>query len=224
MTENKTFKRRVRTRMSKTGESYATARAQGVGKRAQTAAARELLARTDDLVAEASLRKATGRSWDEWFAILDRWGATKRTHTEIARHVAEDHRIPGWWAQTVTVGYERARGMRLKHQNAQGFSVSASKTIAVPLDVLFEAFVDDDRRKRWMPDATLSLRTAQPGRSARFDWEDGSTRIVAGFTAKGETKSQIAIAHEKLPDAGEAEAMKAMWRERLTTLKEFLEA
>lgn len=67
-------------------------------------------------------------------------------------------------------------------------------------------------------------RTSQPGRSARFDWEDGATRVNVGFTANGEAKSQAAVEHERLPDAQAAEAAKARWRERLTALKELLEA
>ena len=39
---------------------------------------------------DASIRKGTGRSWDDWFRLLDAWGATAHTHTEIARHVRDD--------------------------------------------------------------------------------------------------------------------------------------
>jgi hypothetical protein len=62
------------------------------------------------------------------------------------------------------------------------------------------------------------------GRSARFDWEDGSTRVNVGFTDKGQSKSMVALAHERLADADEAESMKAMWKEQLAELKSFLES
>ena len=89
--------------------------------------------------------------------------------------------------------------------------------------MLFEAFVDDVRRKEWLTDGSMSLRTAQAGRTARFDWEDGSTRVNVGFTEKGPSKSSVAVAHERLPDADEAETAKARWRARLVDLKAFLE-
>jgi hypothetical protein len=60
-------------------------------------------------------------------------------------------------------------------------------------------------------------------RSARFDWGDGETRVNVGFTAKGEEKSALALQHERLAGAQEAERMKAFWRDRVTTLKEVLE-
>lgn len=224
MTEGKSFKRRVRERMSKTGESYTSARSQMAQKRDRNRAARTRLAAADDRVPDAAVERATGKSWDDWFSILDEWGARDKKHAETARFLNEEHHVDGWWAQSVTVGYERARGMRLKYERPDGFSVSASKTVAVPIDVLFDAFVDDDQRRKWLAEGTMSLRTSQQARSARFDWDDGSTRVNIGFTDKGPSKSMVALAHERLTDAGEAETMKAMWKERLAALKSLLES
>ena len=179
---------------------------------------------TDGRPAEARLKEATGKTYNQWFALLDRWGAKQQTHRATARYLMDERDVPGWWAQTITVWYQRERGMRLKHQQADGFSVSASKTIAVPVDDLFDAFTKPARRKKWLHDGTMRIRTSIPGRAARFDWDDGSTRIAAGFEAKGSKKSLVSIQHEKLPDADEAESAKAAWRERLVDLKSYLES
>ena len=48
-----------------------------------------------------------------------------------------------------------------------------------PVGELFDAFEDLDVRTRWLPDAELSTRTATRPKSARYDWEDGSTRVVS---------------------------------------------
>jgi Domain of unknown function (DUF4287) len=224
VTEKRSFKRRVRERMSKTGESYSAARTQMPRSATASRVARTRLAAADERVSDAKIKEATGKKWDQWFSILDRGGARDKKHGEIARFLTDTHDVEGWWAQSITVGYERARGMRLKYQQSDGFTISASKTIAVPLDVLFDAFVDGRKRKRWLTDGTMSLRTSQPGRSARFDWEDGSTRVNVGFTAKSPSKSTVALAHERLADADEAETAKALWKERLAELKSFLEA
>ncbi|MDQ3985918.1 MAG: DUF4287 domain-containing protein [Actinomycetota bacterium] len=224
MTEKKSFKRRVRERKSKTGESYTAARTQVGQKRDRLQAARARLAAADERVSDTKIKEATGKKWDQWFSILDRWGARNQKHGEIARFLTDKHDVAGWWAQSITVGYERARGLRLKYQQADGFTISASKTIAVPIDVLFDAFVNSRTRKKWLTDGTMSLRTSQPGRTARFNWEDGSTRVNVGFTAKGPSKSMVALAHERLADADEAETTKALWKERLAELKSLLEA
>lgn len=223
MTEKKSFKRRVRGRMSKTGESYTAARTQVAQKRDRVNAARTRLAAANDRSSDDKIKYATGKKWDQWFSILDRWGASNKKHGAIARFLTDKHGVPGWWAQSITVWYERARGMRLKHQQADGFTISASKTIAVSAEALFDAFVNARTRRKWLTDGTMSLRTSQPGRTARFNWEDGSTRVNVSFSAKGPSKSMVAVAHERLADADEAETAKALWKERLAELKSFLE-
>ncbi len=44
-----------------------------------------------------------------------------------------------------------------------------------------------------------------------------------GFEDAGESKSRVALSHERLPDADTAEEMKAWWRQRLVALKSQLE-
>lgn len=223
MTKEKSFKRRVRERMSKTGERYATARSQVVQKRDRLESARVKLADTADRPSDDKVVDVTGKKWDEWFSILDEWGAREKKHGETATYLSEEHSVPGWWAQAITMWYERSRGLRLKHQQADGFTVYASKTISVPAEVVFDAFVNPESRQVWLADGPMSLRTAQRPRTARFDWEDGSTRVSVSFDSKGPAKTTVAVAHERLPDPDEAELAKAAWRERLTVLKKVVE-
>lgn len=169
------------------------------------------------------LVEATGKNWDEWLELLDQAGAIKRTHTEIARWLSDEQGVPGWWAQSITVGYERARGLREPGQRADGWSVTASKTVAVPVEVLFEAFERDSIREKWLPDTELHLRTATAPTSARYDCGDGTTRLIVGFESLGQAKSRVSLEHEKLPDGEVAERMKVWWRERVIALKELLE-
>jgi hypothetical protein len=246
MTKHKSFKGRVRARMEKTSERYSTARRQLLAKADPPAEAtpppadpEATLATTPAEAAGAPvdapgavrpysdevLRANTGRSWDEWFALLDAWGAAGRPHPEIARWLVEQHQVGGWWAQGVTVGYEQARGLRAPGQRRGGlFEVNASKTVAVPVDRLYEAFADPALRERWLPGPAVAVRTARPARSLRASWEDGSTRLVVTFTARGEAKSQVALVHERIPDAGTADKLKSFWRERMAALKQLLEA
>lgn len=172
-----------------------------------------------------AVRQATGKDRDGWFARLDKWGAADRTHREIAAWLMTEHGVDNWWAQTVTVDYEQARGLRPPGGSRDGtFAVTVSATVAVPVERLFKAFVDPRQRQRWLPGVVMRARTSQPGRSARFDWNDGATRLEVGFVAKGEAKSQVALGHVRLPSAAEAKAMRAFWRERFAALKTLLAA
>ena len=96
--------------------------------------------------------------------------------------------------------------------------------MAVPVERLYEAFADPTLRERWLPGAAFEVRTARPGRSIRANWDDGSTRLVVAFTARGQAKSQVALVHERIPDAATADKLKAWWRERVAVLKQVLEA
>jgi hypothetical protein len=218
MTRQKSFKRLVRSRMEKTSESYTAARAALLAAEEPKATEGPALSMSDE-----AIRRRTGRGWEEWFALLDGWGAAERPHREVARWVAEEHGIDGWGAQAVTVNYERARGLRAVGEHADGFAITASKTVAVPVERLFDAFVDESLRQRWLPDGELRQRTASKPRSARFDWGDGETRVIVGFAAKGVAKSVAALQQERLANAEEAERMKAFWRDRVAALKEVLE-
>ena len=219
MTAHKSFKRLVRSRMEKTGESYTAARP-------QLLAGDEPKQRVSLATSDETIRERTGRGWEEWFDLLDEAGAADMTHREIARWLAERAgRHPlAWNVQAVVGSYERARRGRQVGEHEDGFTVTASKTVAVPVERLYAAFVDAGLRERWLPDGELRERTTIEPRSARFDWGDGATRVHVAFAAKGEAKSTAALSHERLPDGAEAERMKAFWRERVAGLKEVLEA
>jgi hypothetical protein len=220
MTRHRSFKRLVRARMAKTGESYTAARATLLAAHQSDAGPRPALTASDDVI-----RQRTGRGWEEWFDLIDEAGLADRPHREIARWVAELQGVVplAWAAQAVTVSYERARGGRAVGQHPDGFAITASRTMPVPADRLFEAFVDKVERDRWLMDAELHERTATRPRSARFDWGDGQTRVNVTFQAKGEVKATVTVEHARLPDANTAARMKAWWRDRLTTLKEQLD-
>ena len=173
-------------------------------------------------VSDAAVQRATGKSWDAWFTLLDAWQGTTHNHTEIARHVYETYGIDGWWAQSVTVGYERARGMRALHERPDGFSGNVSKTFPVPVERLFAAFVEPDERERWLEGIELRNRTSQPNTSARFDVLPEDGRLAVTFVAKGPDKSAAQLQQERLADAEDVARWKALWKEQLALLASYL--
>ena len=122
----------------------------------------------------------------------------------------------------VTVGYEQARGLRQKHEKPNGYEISGSKTIEVPVTKAFAAWEDEKLRRKWLKDAGFTIRKATPQKSMRITWVDGKTSVEVNFYAKGEAKSQVAVQHSKLADARQAKRMKKYWGEQLEKLKEVL--
>ncbi len=228
MTVQKSFKRLVRRRMDKTGESYTAARAALLAAHEDEPGRAGAGAPGDApplATSDAEIRRRTGRGWEEWFDLLDSWGAPQRSHRETARWVAEQQGIAplAWNAQAVAGSYERARGLRAPGEHPDGFRISVTRTIGAPAPRIHEAFVDEALRARWLPDGGVRLRTATPPRSARFDWGDGATRVHVVLDAKGPEKTAVSVEHIRLADAEEAERVKARWRERLDALRTLLE-
>jgi hypothetical protein len=224
MTTQKLFKRRVRERMAKTGESYTAARRQLAPRRDRFEAARTDLSSATELASDEKLTEVTGRSWPAWLSVLDRWGARDRKHGETVEFLMSDLGVPSWYAQTITTGYERVRGLRLKHQQPDGFTIYVSKTVGVPIRVLFDAFADERMRRQWLTDGSMSLRSSRSDLvAARFAWGDGPTRVSVTFGSKGPAKATASVAHERLTDPVAADAAKAAWKTRLAALKGFLE-
>jgi hypothetical protein len=173
-------------------------------------------------VSDAAVERATGRRWDTWFQVLDDWGGVQKTHAEIARHLHEMYGIDGWWAQTVTVGFERARGMRAVHERPDGFSVNASKTFPVPVERLFSALTEEAERAKWLDGFALRQRTSKPFSSARFDVLPGGTRLNVTFVSRGPAKSVAQFQQERLVSAEEVEPWRAVWKSRLGALGDYL--
>src|SRR3954471_17830900 len=163
--------------MQKTGESYTAARANFRQQKPATpvsprpAEYARIAGRSD-----AIIKERTGCNWERWVKALDRAKAQTWPHREIAKYVTEKYRVPGWWAQTVTVGYERIKGLRAVGQRRDGlFDASKSRTFAVPLNRLYRAFEDPKLRARWLPGIDLTVRTATRDKSMRITWPDGTS-------------------------------------------------
>lgn len=149
MPQQKDFKRVVRARMQKTGESYTTARAQLLRKpkTRSTLATRalntpsaadyaRLAGMSDDVV-----KGKTGCTWERWVRALDKLGADWLSHREIATLVNQKFGVGPWWGQMLTVGYERIKGLRARGQRRDGsYEATKSRTFDVPVEELFDAW------------------------------------------------------------------------------------
>lgn len=231
MPRNKDLKRLVRGRMQKTGEAYTAARSQIMRKpRAEKASSSGAAAAATQRVdyqalagmSDATIKAKTGCTWERWIRSLDHHGAEKMTHGEIAALVRSKWGVDGWWSQTVTVGYERIKGLRARGQRLDGtYEASKSRTLGVPVIALFKAWSDVRMRKRWLNGVDVKVRTATAPKSMRLGWSDGSI-VAVWFTAKGPARSAVALAHTRLPDRETADSLKAYWSERLDALEELL--
>ena len=235
MPAQKDLKRLVRARMRKTGEAYTTARAQLLGSLGRSDV--RTLAKTQQPnvptsgsqpnyavlagLSDAKVKEHTGCDWAKWVYALDRKKAYELTHTELAKLIQEKYKTPDWWTQTVAVGYERIKGLRVKGQRRDGsYSANKSRTFNVPVERLFEAWTDTRTRNEWLGDKNVKIRKATPSKSIRLQQDDAIIAVM--FTRRGAAKSAVAIDEGKLPSKEAAEAVKQYWSDRLDDLQVLL--
>lgn|GEM_PF-1481780 len=148
-------------------------RKQGPDDRARSGALR---------ISDDAVRRATGRTWDEWIRWLDERGAASMSHKQIVALLLGQGGVEsGWWQQTVTVGYERAKGLRVEGQTAEaGFEIGVSRTVPLPVDEAWRRLTAPDGVRAWLGDApSLRFEVGEAYRLA--DGTTGEVRVaVAG--------------------------------------------
>jgi len=224
MPMNKDLKHLTRNRMKKTGESYTTARAQLLKKNNRPAPTvvpesgfAKLAGMSDDAV-----KNKTGKTWKQWVRALDAIDAADMPHKDIAKYLHRELDVPAWWAQMVTVGYERIRGKRdVRQRRDGGYDANKNKTIAVPVSKLYRAFSSTRTRNRWLPGVEWTVRKSTADKSIRLIWDDGCP-VNLYFTAKSKDKSHVSVQHGKLTGQKDVDRVKAYWNDRLGALAAML--
>ena len=238
MTRARALKQVIRARAAKTGERYTTARRHVLAslKLAKSARPEPAVAAPPTPAAKTrskgmsddAFRKRTGHGLEHWFALLDKFGGVEKGHTASARYLNEEHGVDGWYAQGITVAYERARGVRVANQRTNGvYEVSVSKVLTGTTGDVVKWLSDAKLRRRWTGDVDAKLADALAasldGAGAkgivvradglgrhRYKW--GKTTVQLYLTPKPGGKVTFVATHMKLADAEAVETSRAQWR------------
>ncbi len=163
----------IRARAAKTGEGHTAARLHVLNDRppvphrpSQTAPASacakdpQVPARSRGGLSDAKALEKTGHGLDHWFAVLDWFGGVEKGHTASARHLRDAHKVDGWYAQGITVAFERSRGVPAVNQRCDGeYDVSVSKVMSAGVaDVIRALPLQVGRHHRAAPSAPEARR------------------------------------------------------------------
>jgi len=170
-------------------------------------------------VSSDAVARRTGKSWAEWFALLDAAGAAELDHKGIVAVLAQRHGVGPWWQQMVTVAYEQARGKNGNTATDDGFQVDVSKVLELPLAKLFRFWAEPSERNKWLADDRFSIHKATASKSIRARWGRGVSRIDVDFCEKGPSKSQVTVQHNRIETSDAAEQMKAYWAKKIRALE-----
>lgn len=170
-------------------------------------------------VSDDAIREATGKGWHAWREILDAWPGDVKDHGAIASYLQSEHGIDGWWAQSVTVGYERITGLRLPYQRPDGtFTAGKSKTVATDADELRSMLRDDESRSHLFPGFETELRSRPSSQDPRVRIGPGVALFSLDQQSDGRVK--VTVTHERLPDLEDVDRWKAYWSDWLDAVDE----
>ena len=241
MTQARKLKKQIRARARKTGESYTAARHQLLEPR--TPRPLTTPRPSADAFVPASLRKGearlverTGHGSNHWFAVLDAFGAAQKGHTAAARHVGKDHGVDGWYAQQITVQYERARGLRAVNQRSSGeYEVSVSKVLPCDVGAVARALCDTRGRASWLrgteawlrKDLEAALRGAKGLRlrdrgDARLRFRTKTATVDLSIDPKPGGRASFVASNMKLKAKEDIDRYRTAWRKVLETLSRHL--
>jgi hypothetical protein len=247
MTRARALKAIIRSRAAKTGERYTTAR-RHVLKELQPRPAAVVRfapkpapaapASSKGGLSDAKSRERTGHGLDHWFEVLDRFGGTAKGHTACARHLYADHNVDGWYAQGITVAFERARGARAVNQRCDGeYEVAVSKVLTTTTTDLIAGLTNKTTRGKWARDVDPALTKAlgraldhptskgfvvRPDGQGRFRYKWGSTTVQLYTLPKPRGKVSLVATNSKLGDGGMVEERRAQWRAALNALARWM--
>ncbi len=175
-----------------------------------------------------TITEKTGRSLEEWMNLLDKAGFRERPHREIASYLHENQGLSSWWAQEVTVHYEKAVGRRVTGQTEKtGFQLGVSRTFKTSAGDLW-SWLTSGKGKTWYSGTDsegidTEPRVLKEGSHIRMRWKipgwTGYSTLQIRTVAKGPDKTTITIHQEKLPDQETRERMIEYWREKMTCLE-----
>lgn len=173
--------------------------------------------------ADDALRAATGKGWDDWRAVMTAWPGHDGGHAAVAGYLSAEHGVDGWWAQSITVGWERRTGRRAKHQRQDGtFEVSTSRTVTVDAEELRRLLRSDNDRAALFPGLATKLRSRPGSKDVRFTLGPG--HALVSFTDRPDGRTRVTVTFAKLTHADQVDPWRVYWRGWLTALDEAAQA
>ncbi len=167
-------------------------------------------------VSDESLIKATGKPWAYWQEVFSHMDAKSLPHKEIATKLYEEHNVPSWWCQMLTVRFEQEIGRRQAGQRTDGdYDISVSKTIPGSMDDALVSWQEGIGKQSEFNgvDINAPAETSESSkwRYWRIKLQDGS-RVLINFSDKGEGKTLFQLQHEKIADEKAAGKWRAYWK------------
>lgn len=198
---------------------------------------------TDFPITDDACAAATGKSIQEWFAVLGAFGGPSKGRRALGNHLFADLKVDIWWVQTLNSQYEIHHGIREKDGRLKGYCICSTKTISAPLDRVYRAWASPKQLDRWFSSGSTGAveaggefsnadgnrgiyKRVREAKDLRLEWlgETGDSSIVdVAFSDKGKGKTGVLVTHDRIQTREEADGVRRAWGDALTRLKDLVE-
>ncbi len=198
----------------------------------------------DHPVTNEAAKSETGKTLDEWFAVLDKQDGLKQGRRANNNYLAEQ-KVDFWWCTTIAVEYERHHDLRKKDGLFEGYFVCSTKTIAAPPADVYKACANAADLSKWFGPGTKAdvkdggsyenkdgdkgkFLRVRPGKDLRLTFENAGcsspTQVDIQFQDKGKGKTGLLVNHTRIQTRAEADGLRAAWAGALDQLKAICES
>lgn len=169
---------------------------------------------------------------------MDKIGATKMSHSELAHKVYEHivasgvfddtaantdgrQNSSGWWSQGVTVAYEQHIGKRNPGQRADGsYEISVTKVLGDTMADTMKWWTDKVEGMSEYNGVKLDGEPHMSITPRAHNWRaklTNGSRLLASASERSSGKAMISITVEKIANAEDAEAWRGYWKQFLNS-------
>lgn len=175
-----------------------------------------------------TIKEKTGRSLEEWTDLLDEEGFREKPHRDITLYLNTHHGLSPWWAQELSVQYEKTVGRRVTGQTEKtGFQLGVSRTLRTSAGNLW-SWLTSEQGRIWFSGSDsegieTEPRVLKEGSHLRLRWKlpgwtDFSTLQIR-IVSKGIEKTTLTVHQEKLADQETREHMLGYWKEKMDEIE-----
>ncbi|MFM9995128.1 MAG: SRPBCC family protein [Phycisphaerales bacterium] len=194
-------------------------------------------------VPDAEMKAKTGKTWDQWFKVLDDFGGPPKGRREIGNFLHDTHKVDPAITAMINVEYEAARGVVEKDGRPKGYMICATKTVAATPAKAYELFATGSSWTKWFAKGckvelseggkyssgeghTGEIKKVRPAKAIKLTWDHPKlapgTIVEVTFQPKGE-KCTVMAGHDRIQTKAEADALRESWGAAFERLKALLE-
>ncbi|MGZ7446119.1 SRPBCC family protein [Paenibacillus sp. TH7-28] len=191
------------------------------------------------------IRKATGRSWEDWVTALEGTIDPGWSDERIKKEIQQQHHVSEEWGEWIATMYAPLMGrVPVGTTKDAGVQIGVRRTLAAPKEQVWEFLTTPAGLSLWIGDVPSfklevgykfaskegvsgKISVVKPYQKLRLTWKrpewEQFSRLQLYVLSTNTGKTTVSIHQEMLEEVFIRELMKRHWEDMLAELKRYLE-